>query len=174
MKQAHRTLVTASWLGLGLATITFSTQAMATSRFPASIYYHLYPSYTVPPYQPPCRLCHLRGSTGSGTAQTPFALSMKARGLVSRDTTALVKALDAMSRDRVDSDNDGVTDIQEIEDDTDPNTPADVSLTGEPGPNAGCGGSQKGNTGGRPPASSALGVLGSILFARFRRRGRPS
>lgn len=167
MKQVHRILGTLGWLVL--AAMTHSSPAYATNRFPGEIYYHLYASYTVPPYTPPCRLCHLRGSTGPGTAQTPFALSMKARGLVKSDAASLTRALDAMVRDQVDSDGDGIPDIREIEDDTDPNTPANVSLSGEPGPNAGCGGSQKG-TGGRPPASSALGVLGSLLFARLRRR----
>ncbi len=169
MKQAHRTLVLV--VALGCLSLTLAHPAMATSRFPSTIYYHLYSSYTVKPYQPPCSLCHLRGSTGPGTAETPFALSMKARGLVPQDNTALINALDAMSRDQVDSDGDGIPDIQEIEEDTDPNTPADVSLTGQPGPNAGCGGGQKENSSGRaPPASSALGVLGTLLIAVLRRR----
>ena len=167
MKHAHRLLINSSWLVL--AAMTLSSRAGATGRYPGEIYYHLYPSYTVAPYTPPCSLCHLRGSTGPGTAQTPFALSMKARGLVARDATALTHALDAMANDQVDSDNDGTPDIREIENDTDPNTPADVTLTGEPGPNAGCGGGQKANFGGRTPAA-ALGILGSLLMARRRRR----
>jgi hypothetical protein len=169
MTPTHRFLVTSTLIGS--AAIAYASRAQATSRYPGEIYYHLYSSYTVPPYSPPCSLCHLRGSTGPGTAQTPFALSMKARGMVARDPTLLTNALDAMQRDEVDSDGDGAPDIREIENDTDPNTPADVSLSGEPGPNAGCGGGQKANFGGRAPAAG-LGLLVSLLIARRRRRHR--
>jgi len=81
----------------------------------------------------------------------------------------LTKALDAMDRDHVDSDSDGVPDIQELLDDTDPNTPGDVKLTGEPGPNAGCGGGQKADFAGRTPAA-AFGLL--LLAAACRRLRR--
>lgn len=158
------------WLALGLVlapSMTLSGRALAVSRFPSLIYHHLYAHYTVPPYQPPCSLCHSRGSTGPGTAQTPFALSMKARGLDPNNTNSVAPALDAMQRDNVDSDGDGVPDIQEIEDDTDPNTPANVSLTGETGPQAGCGG-QSANHGSR--TSGAMGLLLFTALGLLRRR----
>lgn len=162
------------WVFVGCASAMFVTlattrPASATARFPSQIYYHLYSSYTVAPYEPPCSVCHLRGSTGPGTAQTPFALSMKAQGLVAGNNSSLLTALDALNRDKVDSDADGIPDIQEIEDDTDPNTPAPVSLTGQPGPNAGCGGGQKANYSGRQPAS-AIALLGSLALVWARRR----
>ena len=93
---------------------------------------------------------------------------MKARGLQAKDNVTLTNALDAMKRDGVDSDSDGVTDIQELLDDTDPNTPGDVSLTGESGPNSGCGGGHKANSVGRAPAAA----FGLLLLALARRRSR--
>jgi len=156
-------------VAIAAAAITSTEPALAVGRFPGGIYRHLYSSYTVSPYEPPCSVCHLRGSTGSGTAETPFALSMKSRGMVAGDMNSLYQALDALDRDQIDSDADGTPDIQEIERDTDPNTPATVSLTGQPGPNAGCGGGQQQDfSGGRP--ASALGLLGSLALVWARRR----
>lgn len=141
------------------------TSAEATQKFPSGIYNYLLPTFTVKPYAPPCSLCHDRGSTGPGTAQTPFALSAKARGLAPGDTQSLDNALTAMDRDEVDSDGDGIADIQELRDGTDPNTPGDVSLVTESGPDAGCGG----NTKPRSPRVTAASVLGLLLL---RRRGK--
>jgi len=156
---------------LCLLVTTFSLHAGAVRRFPSLIFNHLHSSYTVAPYEPPCSLCHLRGSTGAGTAETPFALSMKARGLSPNDNTSVATALDAMVRDNVDSDGDGTPDVQEIENDTDPNTPANVSLSGDVGPNAGCGGGQKANAGGNAPAAG-VGLVFAALLGAFRRKAR--
>jgi hypothetical protein len=60
--------------------------ARATEEFPSVIYRHLNADYSVSPYEPPCMVCHLRGSTGTGTAETPFARSMK-RVVCSQRTT---------------------------------------------------------------------------------------
>ena len=169
MKTVTRILLTVAPMCLLVTTV--SSHAGAVRRFPPLIFNYLHSSYKVAPYEPPCSLCHLRGSTGSGTADTPFALSMKARGLSANDNTSVATALDAMVRDNVDSDGDGTPDIQEIEDDTDPNTPANVSLSGDVGPNAGCGGGQKSNSGGGAPAAAA-GLLFTALLGAFRRRSR--
>lgn len=151
--------------------VTFVQRAHATEEFPGAVYYHLYSSFRVPPYQPPCSLCHLRGSTGEGTAQTPFALSMKAHGLQPEDNVSLYAAIDALNRENVDSDGDGTPDIPEIENDTNPNTPAPASLSGEPGPNAGCGGGQRAESAGRRP-TSAVGLAGTLALLWARRRAR--
>ncbi len=162
MNPATRTLLVITPACLIL--MTLSTRAKATARFPALVFNHLHLSY-----EPPCSLCHSRGSTGAGTANTPFSLSMKARGLSTSDKTSVATALDAMARDNVDSDGDGVSDIKEIEDDTDPNTPADVSLSGDTGPKAGCGGGQNSNSGGRAPAAG-LALLFAALLGAARRK----
>lgn len=92
-------------------------------------------------YLPPCSLCH--GSTSDagadgpsiadaaveagavdasvGPANTPFARSMKARGLVADSATSMVTAIAAMRRDDVDSDGDGATDLDELSWGGDPN-----------------------------------------------------
>jgi len=151
------------------AMLAVSGMAQATPRFPQVIYSYLYSDYTVTPYQPPCAVCHERGSTGSGTAQTPFAISAKARGLQAGDNASLTSALDAMRRDGVDSDNDGIPDVQELEDNTDPNSPADVSLSDQAGPNSGCGGGNKANASGRHAPTTAAGLM---LLPMLRRRKR--
>jgi hypothetical protein len=169
MKTVARILVTVAPMYLLVTTV--SPHAVAVKRFPSLIFNHLHSSYVVAPYEPPCSLCHLRGSTGAGTADTPFALSMKARGLSASDNSSVDTALDAMVRDKVDSDGDGTPDIQEIENDTDPNTPANVSLSGDVGPNAGCGGGQKSNSGGSAPAAG-VGLVLAVLLGAFRRKAQ--
>jgi hypothetical protein len=150
--------------------VVLPTSAYATQKFPSAIYYHLYGSFTIKPYSPPCSLCHSRGSTGPGTAQTPFALSAKAQGLVPGDTTSLNTALSAMDKEEVDSDGDGVPDIQELREGTDPNTPADVSLASESGPTSGCGGSTKQQQ--RIPRDGGAIIFGLSLLPLLRRLRR--
>lgn len=89
--------------------------AEATPNFPAAIQTHLTMAE-----KPDCALCHF-GEPGRGTVQTPFGLAMRERGLVAGDTDALIQALDQMSTDQVDSDRDGVTDIQELQNGDNPN-----------------------------------------------------
>jgi hypothetical protein len=95
---------------------------------------------------------------------------MKARGLQAEDNASVTAALDAMARGEVDSDGDGVGDIREIERDTDPNTPANVSLSAAPGPNAGCGGGEQANHGNSGASAGGIGMISVGLLARFRRR----
>jgi hypothetical protein len=122
-------------------------------------------------YEVPCSVCHTKGNTGPATAQTPFALSLRARGL-SRDRNSLTSALTQLEADHVDSDGDGTTDVAELRAATDPNSSANASLAGDPDPGYGCGGTA--------PRSQRRGALGSLMLVpglgclvRRRRRGPP-
>jgi MYXO-CTERM domain-containing protein len=135
--------------------------ALATPNFPNAVQVDLGLTYS-----PPCSLCHAGGSTTSQTVTTPFAVSMKARGMVASDDTALQAALDRMAADHVDSDNDGVSDIDELKAGSDPNVPA-----GEEAMTYGCSTAPVGTAGPGSPLV-LLGALFALERARRRVRGR--
>lgn len=72
---------------------------------------------------PACLLCHTATAGGAGTATKPFAVSMRAAGLVPFNVTSLEAALTALEADGTDSDGDGTGDIDELVAGTDPNLP---------------------------------------------------
>jgi hypothetical protein len=118
-------------------------------------------------YDPPCRLCHIQGTTGSGSVITPFAISMQAHGLTG-SASSIAPALQGLGADRVDSDGDGKPDVEELVANTDPNSPANAPL-GDSAPTYGC--SAAGAT-----LSACLGelVFGALLVAGalLARRGK--
>lgn len=135
-----------------------ASSALATSNFPGALRTKLTLTY-----DPQCATCHTNGVTGKGTVNTPFGTAMRARGLVASDTNALNAAIDKMVTDKVDSDGDGATDVDELKAGTDPNAK----------PGAGASGAEYGcSASGSDPAAIALGLgaFAALLLSRRRRR----
>ncbi len=83
--------------------------AQASPSYPAEV-----ESQLGMPCAPQCTLCH-EGTPGTGTATSAFATAMRDRGLTGgTNMSALHAALQGMDADGVDSDGDGVTDIDEL------------------------------------------------------------
>jgi hypothetical protein len=95
----------------------------------------------------------------------PLALSLRARGL-SGDSLSLSTALTQLAKDGVDSDGDGISDIQELKNGTDPNSSANSSIIDDQEPGYGCGGSAP--TGRNAPGMGAIAALGWLLVRRRR------
>jgi hypothetical protein len=90
------------------------------------------------PCTPPCTLCHADLQGGRGTVIKPFGVSMMNNGLTYQDTASLARALTAVKAKAVDSDGDGVADIDEISVGHDPDVNGDGQLCGA-APQYGCG-----------------------------------
>jgi len=115
-------------------------------------------------YQVPCAVCHIKGNTGGSTPITPFALSLRDRGL-SGDRTSLSVALSRLAADGTDSDGDGVGDIDELKAGTDPNSSANADIATVQAPGYGCGGTAPHGEGG-PGAAGALSLAWLLLRRR--------
>ena len=142
--------------------LSWCSLAHAVEEFPGQIESDLTLSYQVP-----CSVCHIKGNTGSSTPITPFALSLRSRGLEG-EVSSLATALSRSEADGVDSDGDGTTDIAELRAGTDPNSSANASIVNDPEPGYGCGGSA-------PKGRSAPGLASALVLVwllALRRRGR--
>ena len=152
---------------VGVIAMAVGSPAAAVSRFPPNMSSHLSLGY-----DPPCRVCHIQGTTGSGSVETPFGVSMHAHGLTS-DRSTLNPALDALAAANVDSDGDGVPDIDELVADTDPNTPVDVPLSSSD-PSYGCATAPAPTTARAADLPLLVALLGASVLLRRRRRNGAS
>lgn len=108
---------------LAFAAATLAPSAFATDHYPRTISDHLGLSYT-----PACALCHLGGKSGAGTVVTPFGRAVRNRGLPEEDPKVLIAVIERMRGEQVDSDVDGVPDVDELVAGTDPNLPPNDSI----------------------------------------------
>ena len=114
-------------LRTSLVLILVAAPVWASAQFPGTIK----TKYSLAA-EPPCAICHTNGITGIGTVNTPFGTAMRMHGLVAGSDASLNTALDAMAAANVDSDGDGVTDVDELKAGHDPNVFGPVPLQVEP------------------------------------------
>jgi hypothetical protein len=137
--------------------------AAASTSYLVVVQRHL--ALGAPPRQS-CALCHTNGVTGVGTVNTPIGKALRARGLVSGNDGSLTAALDALAKDGVDSDGDGVPDVEELKAGTDPNVAGTDTGASPATPKYGCGAEVA-------PGLEALALGVWLVFSR-RRRARPA
>jgi hypothetical protein len=119
--------------------------------------------------KPPCKVCHIDGVTGFGTAGTPFAQNMKTYLMRAYDEESVRVALHSMELYEKDSSNERrkPIDVDVLRRGGDPNDPNPVYIIDDP--QYGCGGAtMAGNV--RTSLPGALFVGGLALLALRRRR----
>jgi hypothetical protein len=143
--------------------------ALASPTYPDDIQQDLGLSY-----KPACTICHDTNSGGTGTANKPFAKSMKAAGLTGGSNAASLKAaLDKLKADKTDSDGDGTPDIDELIAGTDPNQAGGGGAsTAAPDPTFGCVAQIAPLGAGGRRAWLPIAVAGAGLLAAAARRRR--
>jgi hypothetical protein len=108
-------------------------------------------------YTPDCTMCHATNTCGSGTVVTDFGLALIAFGAKGSDPVSLDTALDVDDERAWDSDGDGIPDIEEVVQGTDPSGPA---LGRVAGPKHGCS-----MTGAAAPFDAPAGWAIACIFA---------
>ncbi len=138
--------------------------AHASPAFPGTMLDHL-----ALPQAPPCWVCHAGNVTSYDTVFTPFGRSLRLNGLIAEDSTSLTRALDELDRNNIDSDHDGMSDIDELMRGYDPNTPPFEG----PAPEWKVGCDAAGGAGGAPLTGGlALTAVVGLALVGWRARSR--
>jgi hypothetical protein len=149
-----------------LAMITRSAPALASLSFPPAIQSELSLAKA-----PDCTLCHRTDAGGFGTVTRPFGRTMMTQfGLMAANVAALRSALAGSDAAKLDSDQDGTSDIDELRMGTDPNVGLSGMETGPdvPLPQTGC--SLNASLPSSPLSAGAALVVAVVGFSLQRRR----
>ena len=141
-----------------LGMVLFAAPAFAKPEFPGLLSRELQLSY-----EPPCSVCHLTNKISGVTVTTRFGYALRERGFTNAESLPL--ALTRLADDHADSDGDGVADVDELKNATDPNSKANASLIDVADPSFGC---STAPIGPRSALVSLLAVAAAALA--FRRR----
>ncbi|MDP2311016.1 MAG: thrombospondin type 3 repeat-containing protein [Pseudomonadota bacterium] len=139
--------------------------ASASSSYPAALEDEL-----GMPCAPTCTVCHETNAGGPGTVLKDFGLALMARDLTGgADIPSLQAALAAMEADAVDSDGDGMSDLDELAAGADPNPGAAVFCEPDGGgevivPVYGCFGASG--------TAAGMGLVSLLGLTTLRRRAR--
>jgi N-acetylmuramoyl-L-alanine amidase len=147
-----------------------SAVALASAAFPQALTDKVMPK----DMNLSCDLCH-KGVPSKPTVTQPFSVSLKAKGAIPEDVEKLNAALDALATEKIDSDKDGVDDITELKNGTNPNKADAVVAT-----DGGTGGADGGTVGPKPTDPGfgcsvtgfpvMLGAIAGFVLARRRRK----
>lgn len=144
------------------AALVVSAPARASEVFPPEIQQELELEA-----EPSCTICHATTAGGLKTVVKPLGIKLQSRGLLYRNLPSLRIALSALEAEGSDVDGDGVSDIDELRDGTDPN----VSSSGKAPlvPDYGCTVGSGPGSAGSGWAALSLGLLAAFGWLRGRK-----